>query len=125
MVPSLRCNMKGVKLDKYEALPGPVADNPLGSTRRVEDLLELQPADTAPIFEVSPPAKNVAHYVRFSARTGTVHFYQTYTVYWELVCTRAFSFMIGIPCRHRYEKVINISFLGHLIQARFPLILRK
>ena len=51
MVVSFGYDMKKLELDKYEALPGPVANNTPDSTMRVEDLPEL---DLPPTMATPP-----------------------------------------------------------------------
>ena len=97
--------MKRLQLDTFEALARPVADNSHNSTRRAEDLLELDPPSTrvtppanALILEVPTQGTNVAHYVQLSRPSQTTHFGHTYTLYPELVCmcTCVFPIMLGI-----------------------------
>ena len=117
MVLSFGYDMKRLPDNAYEALSRPASDNCSDSTRRVEDLLELDlpptmatPASNAAIFEVSRKGTNVAHYVQLSGPVQTSVGSTTYTLYHDLVCTCAFPTMLGMPCRHFWRVLRDDAF---------------
>ena len=109
--------MKRLPYNAYEALSRPASDNCSDSTRRVQDILELDlpptmatPAPNAAIFEVSRKGINVAHYVQLSGPVQTSVGSTTYTLYRDLVCTCAFPTMLGMPCRHFWRVLRDDAF---------------
>ena len=120
MVLSFGYDMKRLQFDAYEAPARPVSDNCPDSTSGAEDLLEFDiaprmvtPAGSPIIFEVSRQGTNVAHYVQLSGPVQTfvgLPNLSTYTLYRDLVCTCAFSTMLGMPCRHFWRVLRDDAF---------------
>ena len=61
-------------------------------------------------FEVSRQGSNVAHYVQLSGPIQTSHSGLKYTLYRELMCTCAFSTILGMRGRHFWRVLRDYAF---------------